>query len=183
MGFKKLLSSNLFFLVVAILLAFGMYQTLGTALGTKVPIVSVVSPSMEPEFYRGDLVIVKDAKIEDLESGDDGSILVFRSKYMPMPIIHRVIDKSGKSVETKGDSNNNQVKVCVDSGGVKRADNGCGPGSRLVNVEKNITQDQILGKAVFVIPNVGHLKLYPTCLFLKATMPDNHPRVEYTCRN
>lgn len=181
MSIHDFIESNVFFLLVAVLLAFGLYQTLGTGLGTEVPIVTVVSPSMEPTLERGDLIIVREAKIEDLEVGKDGSILVYESEYLPMPIIHRAIAKDKKSVETKGDNNNHQVKVCVGSNRAYRAENGCKAGDKKVNIEKNVTQDQILGRSVFTIPKIGYLKLYPTCLFLKLRLPSDSPRLEYTC--
>ncbi len=177
----KLIKSNVFFLLVAVLLAFGLYQTLGTALGTDVPIVTVVSPSMEPALERGDLIIVREGKIEDLKVGKEGSILVYESEYLPMPIIHRVISKDKNSVETKGDNNNHQVKVCVGDKKAYRSDNGCRNGDKVVNIEKNVTQNQMLGKAVFTIPKLGYLKLYPTCLLLKARLPSDSARLDYTC--
>lgn len=181
MSFHDFMESNVFFLIVAVLLAFGLYQTLGVALGTEVPMVSVVSPSMKPTLDVGDLILVRGSNIENLEAGKDGSILVYNSKHISMPIIHRVVAKDKDSVETKGDNNRNQLITCEGSGQPIDSANDCGPGSNKVNIEKNITQDQILGEAFFVIPKVGYLKLYPACLFLRATSTRNNQRLEYTC--
>lgn len=179
----KLLETNTFFILIGIMLAFGMYQTLGTALETDTPVVSVVSDSMEPTFYRGDILIVKGTSLENIQaSPDNGTIIVYETPYMPMPIIHRVIDKTDTTLETRGDNNDGQVTVCVQVNQIRKPDNGCGPGEERINIEKNITQSQVLGKALFIIPKLGYAKLLPTCYFYKLTLPDSHPSVQNTCR-
>ncbi|MEE0809149.1 MAG: signal peptidase I [Acutalibacteraceae bacterium] len=65
----------------------------------------VVSGSMEPELYAGDIAIVnRNVEFQDVEIGD---IIIFR--YNDMNIIHRVIDETvidgEKYLKTKGDAN------------------------------------------------------------------------------
>ncbi|ADP76883.1 archaean signal peptidase [Methanothermus fervidus DSM 2088] len=75
----------------------------------------VVSGSMEPTFYRGDIVLVQKADFfgihefnpENLHKGD---IIVYRASWFPEPVIHRIIyvgvTKDGeKFYITKGDNN------------------------------------------------------------------------------
>ena len=65
----------------------------------------VISGSMEPELYAGDMVIVnRNVKYEDITRGD---IIIF--KYKDMNVIHRVIDQKDidgkRHLKTKGDAN------------------------------------------------------------------------------
>lgn len=75
----------------------------------------VVSGSMEPVFYRGDIVVVEKANFiginefnpEDVQVGD---IVIYKANWFPEPVIHRVIDtgtaKNGtKYYVIKGDNN------------------------------------------------------------------------------
>lgn len=153
---------ELLFIVIALLLAYGIYDTVGMALGTNIPVVAVTSGSMEPELQRGDLIIVHGKDFDEIELGD---IIIYQSEYMPVPIIHRVIDRDNATVETEGDANNHQVTACVRPDGSYRMGSSC-PNGELVNVEKGITEEQVLGTAFFIVPEVGHLKLVPTCIYL-----------------
>ncbi len=59
----------------------------------------VLSGSMEPEFSKGDLIIVKetnDVQVNDIVVFQDSTSLV----------VHRVIEMDGTQLTTKGDSNN-----------------------------------------------------------------------------
>ena len=59
----------------------------------------VLSGSMEPELSKGDLIIVKETDsydCKDVVVFQDGSSLV----------VHRIIEKKGEEVVTKGDANN-----------------------------------------------------------------------------
>ncbi len=75
----------------------------------------VVSGSMEPAFYRGDIVLVEKSDFlgihefnpEDVKVGD---IVVYDAKWFDQPVIHRVVnitEKDGKTLYViKGDNNN-----------------------------------------------------------------------------
>ena len=82
----------------------------------------VVSGSMEPNLYAGDIVFVNtNIDFEDVEIGD---VIIF--KHRGMNIIHRVIEKTTtidgqqKYLKTKGDANK------VDDGFVATEENYCG---------------------------------------------------------
>ena len=49
---------------------------------------SVFSGSMEPAFYRGDLLLLTNYREEPIRAGD---IVVFRIEGRDIPIVHRVI--------------------------------------------------------------------------------------------
>ena len=67
----------------------------------------VVSGSMEPSLYAGDVVFVNsNVAFEDVKLGD---VIIF--KYKDMNVIHRVVDEAiidgEKRLKTKGDNNKN----------------------------------------------------------------------------
>jgi len=86
-----------------------IWKGLGVIFNNESPIVVVLSGSMEPAFFRGDILF--------LAMSDDpirvGDICIFKLKGRDIPIVHRVLrvhdhDKIGKElILTKGD--NNQV--------------------------------------------------------------------------
>jgi signal peptidase I len=55
---SKPFAKDIFEIVVAFVAAWLFLQGLGFALGTSMPVVSVVSESMEPILHRGDLLVV-----------------------------------------------------------------------------------------------------------------------------
>lgn len=91
------LSITLCVLLFAVLIAqlFGIHRYL------------VVSGSMEPNLYAGDIVFVNtNIDFEDVQLGD---VIIFQ--YEDMNIIHRVVDEAiidgEKRLKTKGDNNKN----------------------------------------------------------------------------
>lgn len=110
----------------------------------------VVSGSMEPVFYRGDVVVIEKTDFlgineinpDDLKIGD---IVIYRATWFPEPVIHRIV-ATGTAINgtpyyvTKGDNNPVQDPVPV-------------------------YHDQVMAKVVtigntpFVIPKVGYITL------------------------
>jgi len=79
-----------------------------------------------------------------------GDIIVFKSNpksTAPRPIIHRIVSIEDSIIQTKGDHNKKQLTV---SNNAYKTD------------ETNITQDQIIGKAVLKIPLLGWPKIWAT---------------------
>lgn len=54
----------------AFVFAWLLYSLVGFVLGTSSPIVVVVSPSMEPVYFRGDAIILQRATVENIEGTD-----------------------------------------------------------------------------------------------------------------
>ena len=80
----------------------------------------VVSGSMEPSLYAGDMVFVNsNVDFEDVQLGD---VIIFQ--YEDMNVIHRVVDEAmidgERHLKTKGDANK------VDDGFVATEENYCG---------------------------------------------------------
>lgn len=89
---------------------------------------TVLSGSMEPEFYPGDIVITKHKNKTDINLND---IVTFRNKDGVI-ITHRIIEETLQGYITKGDNNN-------------------------VEDAEMITVNNIIGKVKFSIPKVGYI--------------------------
>jgi len=94
--------------------------------------------SFKKGFNKGDILLILDTKPEKLKIGD---VIVFQGNQQN-PIIHRIIDiredENGERIfSTMGDNNNGQLTV-----------------------EKEIKEEQIIGRAVFrLVPYAGWGKL------------------------
>lgn len=103
-------------------------------------------------FNKGDIMILKGRKTEDIKRGD---IIVFQShttRPKPDPIIHRVIKKYREDgsyyFQTKGDNyktNKESIKGCDSDGCID---------------ETNINEKQIIGVAIIKIPLLGYVKIW-----------------------
>lgn len=103
---KRQLALQILNFLLIISSALMIWKSLMLLTGSESPIVVVLSGSMEPAFYRGDLLALTN-KEDPIRAGD---IVVFRIKDREIPIVHRVIKlhekKNGTSkFLTKGDNN------------------------------------------------------------------------------
>ena len=103
------------------------------------PIVVVLTGSMEPTFHRGDLLFLTNCEPEDIKVGD---IIAFKIQGRDIPIVHRVLklhEKEDGTVKflTKGDNNS------VDDHGLYA------PGQLW------LTEKDIVGRARVFLPYVG----------------------------
>jgi hypothetical protein len=95
-------------------------------------------------FSKGDVMIITGRFTPKI-----GDVIVFKpnkESTFPNPIIHRIVEinKDG-TIQTKGDHNEEQL---IPSNNVYGTD------------ETNITEKQIMGKAIFKIPYLGYPKLW-----------------------
>jgi len=74
--------------LIAIVVVFGVQFGLKVILHTGSPLVIVVSGSMEPVFYRGDVVLLKG--ITNPDQVKVGDVIVYKRPGYEYPIIHRV---------------------------------------------------------------------------------------------
>ncbi len=79
---------------------------------------------------KGDIIVVI-----GVEKPKEGDVIIFEAGQKH-PIIHRTVSSNSDSFQTKGDNNLDQL-----------------------DVEKQITQNEIIGKAVIRIPKLGWIKL------------------------
>jgi len=93
-------------------------------------------------FNKGDIIFIYGTDPKNLKTGD---IIVFKSAVKAEPIIHRIVDINEINGElvftTKGDHNGTYG-----------------------NVDKNITEDKILGRGVLRVPFLGWFKIWVTML-------------------
>jgi signal peptidase I len=59
-----------YFVVLSVVLAFGILQTMGTGLGTEKPVVTVISTSMCPALQVGDILLVESTDFSEVEERD-----------------------------------------------------------------------------------------------------------------
>jgi len=162
MNVKKETLETVGYIVLGIVAAYLLNFGLGLLLGTKLPVVAVVSDSMTHDvltplrhyqfleenlgynktevdawplkngFLRGDALIVQGVPKESLKVGD---VIVYDISGQSTPIVHRIVKFDSDEIITKGDHN-----PSFDPWRPK----------------------QIHGKAVFVIPLLGWPKLLLT---------------------
>ncbi|MFQ5815257.1 MAG: signal peptidase I [Candidatus Hydrothermarchaeaceae archaeon] len=149
MDWKKEIKETIIYVFVGLVLATVINQGLGFALETSRPVMAVVSGSMEPTFYRGDLVVVNGIYAEDIEVGD---IIVYDNPYRGIPVVHRVIEiketEDGLEFYTKGDNIKTNYLSDQQSG-----------------IAPPIRQRWIRGKVVLVIPKLGWLRVMLTEIY------------------
>jgi signal peptidase I len=153
--------SSVLYIFLGVSLALLTKQALAMGLSTEMPVVSVVSPSMQHDnadithyqwlythlnysnsyvnswpvpngFLIGDMPIVKGE--EEYKVGD---IIVYSVQGQEFPIIHRIIKiNEDGTYQTKGDNNIYQWPY-----------------------EFRVSNGQIYGKVLFVIPKLGYFKV------------------------
>ena len=128
--------------VIIILLALVLAQHLNV----------VVSGSMEPEFYRGDIVVVEKANlfglgIQEFDPNDVqvGDIVVYNAEWVDEAVIHRVINITEINGSTyfviKGDNNDVPDPYYVSPGQI---------------TDRVVT----LGDDPLIIPYIGNINLW-----------------------
>jgi signal peptidase I len=110
----------------------------------------VVSGSMEPVFYRGDIVVVEKANFLGIQEFDPsetqvGDIVVYDAVWYDEPVIHRVINISEingvKYYTIKGDNNGEPDPYLVTEGQIQQ---------RVVKI----------GDQPLIIPKIGYLTIW-----------------------
>ncbi|KAG9306869.1 hypothetical protein G9A89_002538 [Geosiphon pyriformis] len=136
---KRQLATQILNFVMIISSALMVWKGLALYTNSESPIVVVLSGSMEPAFYRGDLLFLG-MPDEPVRVGD---ICVFKIPGREVPIVHRVIklhderDTGKQFILTKGDNNQ------VDDRGLYN------PGQLWIHKE------DIVGKVSGFLPYVG----------------------------
>lgn len=117
-----------------------LYATKGEKFAPKYSMYTIVSPSMTPNINVYDIVI--DKKVEDFSELKVGDVITFISTSSisnGMTITHRIVDiietNEGTKYKTKGDNN-------------------------LTADYSLVTQDKIIGKVKFRIPQLGRIQFF-----------------------
>lgn len=100
-----------------------IWKGLVVATGSETPVVVVLSGSMEPAIWRGDILFLWQDRAVPYEIGE---IIVYQIKGRTIPIIHRIIEvhrdePSGKlRLLTKGDNNPTEDRALYNPDGGKK---------------------------------------------------------------
>ncbi len=95
-------------------------------------IYTVLSGSMEPTYKVGSVIYVKEVNADELKKDDTITFKLTEETIATHRIVNVVEENNERKFETKGDANEN-------------------------NDEGYVTEDRILGKAIFTIPYLGYL--------------------------
>ena len=128
--FDKSKILNILVTCIVVLLALNLITTKSDKMFKLIGFRSytVLSGSMEPKFYPGDMVITQHKDKADIKVND---IVTYRDNEGVI-ITHRIIDETSEGYITKGDNNN------VNDAGVLKKEN-------------------IIGEVKFSIPKIGYV--------------------------
>ncbi len=138
----KKIAITIIFIGIAIASPFLVYWILQIALNTTSPITVVISGSMEPNYYKGDLLFLYG---EDPANIEINEVIVFQTASYSEPIVHRVIEKryvGEYQFKTKGDAN-----TFEDSGNLYTG---------------WLSEEDVIGTVVGRIPFIGWVKIFFT---------------------
>jgi signal peptidase len=141
MDWEKEIRETVIYIVIGLIAAFTINTGLAFAFDTSKPVMAVVSGSMEPTLYRGDLIVSKGVSPEALEVGD---IIVFKNPFPPRKyVVHRIVDIEDRGHHTyfftKGDNNPEW--------------------DQKLGLAPPIMDDWVVGEVSFVIPKLGWFKV------------------------
>jgi len=142
---------DLAWILIALLAVFTLQVGLKVALHTDSPLVIVVSESMEPVFYRGDVVLLKGISEENIDDVHLNDVIVYKRPGYEYPIIHRV--REIKTVELDG-----KVEKCF----VTWGDNNWAPDPDYptpYGMIPCVPAYAVEDKAVLVFPKIGLIPL------------------------
>lgn len=139
----KEIKETVLYIIVGLVAAYVLSTGLGFALGTEKPIMAVVSDSMEPTLYKGDLIIVKGVDLALIEEGD---IIVFHNRFRGIDVVHRIVEikesEMGRIFITKGD--NNLTNPYPD---------------QVMKIAPPVTEDMVKGRVLKVVPKLGWIRV------------------------
>ena len=110
----------------------------------------VVSGSMEPSFYRGDIVLIEKSNFLGIHEFDPnsvqvGDVVVYKAAWFNQPVIHRIINiteiNGTKMFVIKGDNNDSPDPYYVSPNQIT---------DKVVTINSNLV----------VIPKIGYLSLW-----------------------
>lgn len=146
MDWKKEIRETVFYVFVGLVMAYALNTGLGYALDTQKPVMAVVSGSMEPSFYRGDLIVAKGVPPESLEVGD---VIVYENPLKRIDVVHRIVDIEHRDHRiyfyTKGDNNRTNPRSDQETG-----------------LAPPVAGEWVRGKVVLIIPKLGWFKVMLT---------------------
>ncbi|GBE83536.1 hypothetical protein BKA93DRAFT_728607 [Sparassis latifolia] len=153
LGFRHVLLQILNF---ASVLASGLmiWKGLGLVTNTESPIVVVLSGSMEPAFYRGDLLFLTNPANQRYQTGD---ITVYKVPGADIPIVHRVLETHDVVSRKKGYVA--ASPLARDQLLLTKGDNNNVDDLELYQGLEWLERDHIVGKVRGFLPYVGYVTI------------------------
>jgi len=143
MGVRQLLLQVLNFATV-ISTGLMIWKGLGLIANNESPIVVVLSGSMEPAFYRGDLLFLSNPPNTPFSIGD---ITVYRLPGLDVPIVHRILETHALK--------SNPLKQKILTKGDNNGDDDLG----LYNGREWLDREHLIGKVSGFMPYVGYVTI------------------------
>ncbi|GAA94941.1 uncharacterized protein L969DRAFT_197174 [Mixia osmundae IAM 14324] len=158
LGVRHVLAQVLNFVTV-LSTALAMWKGMSIVTNTESPIVVVLSGSMEPAFYRGDLLFLALPPKEPLRAGD---IPVYNVPGAAIPIVHRIIEVHDEHPKPVKQAN---LSMVVTHQGVQeqwimtKGDNNPTDDISLYNGLQYLQRSHIVGKVKGYVPFVGYVTI------------------------
>ncbi|TRM66862.1 signal peptidase complex catalytic subunit SEC11 [Schizophyllum amplum] len=154
LGFRHLLLQALNFAQV-IASGLMMWKGLGVITNTESPIVVVLSGSMEPAFYRGDLLFLTNPPGQRFQTGD---ITVYKVPGGDIPIVHRVLEthEHASNATFVPHKYNRALKTAEDQLLLTKGDNNPIDDTGLYQGMDWLQRQHIVGKVRGFVPYVGY---------------------------
>ncbi|KAF8331010.1 hypothetical protein F5887DRAFT_1110179 [Amanita rubescens] len=158
LGFRHVLLQLLNFASV-ITSGLMIWKGLGLLTNTESPIVVVLSGSMEPAFYRGDLLFLTNPPQEKYQTGD---ITVYKIPGNEIPIVHRVLETHGvtpKKKKSKKSDVERGSEVAKKQLLLTKGDNNQVDDVPLYQGLEWLERQHIIGKVRGFVPYVGYVTI------------------------
>ncbi|KAM6499288.1 hypothetical protein JOM56_004796 [Amanita muscaria] len=160
LGFRHVLLQILNF---ASVIASGLmiWKGLGLFTNSESPIVVVLSGSMEPAFYRGDLLFLTNPPNQRYNTGD---ITVYKIPGADIPIVHRVLETHDVPNKRKRSRSKDAVKTPQNSSLpnqllLTKGDNNLVDDIELYQGLEWLERQHIIGKVRGFLPYVGYVTI------------------------
>ncbi|KAF8062310.1 hypothetical protein FPV67DRAFT_1696342 [Lyophyllum atratum] len=131
-----------------------IWKGLGLITNSESPIVVVLSGSMEPAFYRGDLLFLTNPVSERYHTGD---ITVYKIPGADIPIVHRVLETHDVLPKRKNASAN--TGAAPDQLLLTKGDNNYVDDIELYQGLDWLERKHIVGKVRGFLPYVGYVTI------------------------
>ncbi|KAG6811798.1 Signal peptidase complex catalytic subunit [Tricholoma furcatifolium] len=129
-----------------------IWKGLGLITNTESPIVVVLSGSMEPAFYRGDLLFLTNPPNERYQTGD---ITVYKIPGQDIPIVHRVLETHDFALTKKDKRLGLSAKQLM----LTKGDNNAVDDLELYRGIDWLEKKHIIGKVKGFLPYVGYVTI------------------------
>ncbi|KAA1471928.1 hypothetical protein DENSPDRAFT_865423 [Dentipellis sp. KUC8613] len=130
-----------------------IWKGLGLFTNTESPIVVVLSGSMEPAFYRGDLLFLTNPPNTRYQTGD---ITVYKIPGQDIPIVHRVLETHDFPIKQKS---SNATYAPENQKLLTKGDNNYLDDVELYQGLDLLERKHIVGKVTGFLPYVGYVTI------------------------